>query len=356
MKMITRLLLLGCLSLCGFFLQTHSGLSSEEPRAITILTHDSFSVSEQVIEAFEKEHHAKVHFLKVENVGALSKQAIDSKRRPPVADIVFGLDNTMMGPALKAGVFEPYASPLLDRIPNEFKLDPENRLIPVDYGDVCLNYDKKWFARRGLAPPGSLEDLTKPMYNGLLVVENPAMSSPGMAFLLATVAHFGEENFIDFWMALKKNGLLVVDGWKQAYLGHFSAASKGSRPIVISYASSPAAEILFSENQIFEAPSAAITDTGMAFRQIEFVGILKKGRNRDLAKKWVDYMLDVPFQKDIPLQMFVFPVNPAAPLPNLFTRYARVARKPIGMPLDEIEEHGKEWVDAWSEAMLTEKR
>jgi thiamine transport system substrate-binding protein len=346
--------LTGCLILYAA-LFSHSVFSSEKPRTITILTHDSFSVSKHVIEAFEQDHQATVRLMKAETAGATLDRALAFHRRSPAADIVFGLDNTMMGRALESGIFESYASPLLNQIPKEFKLDPENRLLPVDYGDVCLNYDKKWFARRGLAPPGSLEDLTRPMYEGLTVVENPETSSPGLAFLLATVAHFGEDHFLEFWADLRDNQVLVVDGWKQAYLGHFSAASQGSRPIVISYASSPAAEVFYSEQQIYEAPSAAITDPGMSFRQVEFVGILKGSRNKELARRWVDYMLDIPFQKDIPLQMFVFPVNPKAPLPDLFTRYARVARKPIQMPVERIKENRRKWVEAWSEVVLKNK-
>ncbi len=349
------ILLTGCLlSLTTLF--STSVFSSEEPEILTILTHDSFSVSEQVIEFFEQQHHATVRFIKVENAGAVLKQALAFRRRSPAADIVFGLDNTMMGQALEANIFEPYVSPFLNQIPDEFKLDPENRLLPVDYGDVCLNYDKKWFARRGLAPPGSLKDLTRPMYNRLTVVENPATSSPGLAFLLMTIAHFGEDDYLDFWAELRDNGLLVVDGWRQAYLGYFSGASKGSRPIVISYSSSPAAEVFFSEHPIYEAPNAAITDPGMTFRQVEFVGILKGARNKELARRWVDYMLDIPFQKDIPLQMFVFPVNPSAPLPDLFTRYAHIARKPASMPVEKIQKNRKKWVEEWSEVVFKYKR
>ncbi len=352
--MRNSILLAACLFLYAA-LFSHSVLSSEKPRTITILTHDSFSVSKHVIEAFEQAHQATVRLIKAETAGAALDQALAFRRRSPAADIVYGLDNTMMGRALEAGIFEPYASPLLNQIPQEFKLDPENRLLPVDYGDVCLNYDKKWFARRGLAPPGSLKDLTRPMYEGLTVVENPMTSSPGLAFLLATIAHFGEDQFLDFWADLRDNDLLVVDGWKQAYLGHFSAASKGSRPIVISYASSPAAEVFYAEHRIYEAPSAAITDSGMSFRQVEFVGIVKGARNKELARRWVDYMLDTPFQKDIPLQMFVFPVNPKAPLPDLFTRYARVARKPIYMPVEKIQKNRRKWVEAWSKVVLKHK-
>ena len=166
------------------------------------------------------------------------------------------------------------------------------------------------------AVPQSLEDLTKPEYNGLLVVENPATSSTGLAFLLATVAHFGD-SFTDYWQALKDNGVVVVDGWETAYYTNFSGSSgHGPQPMVVSYGTSPAAEVIFAEKPMDDAPTASILGPDTCFRQIEFVGILKGTEQRALAEKFVDFMLGKQFQEDVPLQMFVYPVNPNAALPE----------------------------------------
>lgn len=323
----------------------------ETIQEIILMTHDSFSVSKDVIAAFETANQAKVRFLKAGDAGAALNQAILSKENP-MADVFFGVDNTFLSRALKADILRVYASPLLSKIPDRFKLDPENRLLPADYGDVCLNYDKKWFAEKNLEPPNSLEDLTKPEYAGLTVVENPATSSPGLAFLFATVAHFGEENYLDFWKKLRANDVLVTDGWKEAYWGQFSAASKGTRPIVVSYASSPPAEVHFAENPPDEAPTAAVTAPGTCFRQIEFVGILKGTKVRELAQKLVDFILDKRFQEDIPLQMFVFPVNSEASLPAVFVKHAKIAENPAEISPDTIAANREKWVEAWTEAVL----
>lgn len=322
-----------------------------KPTEITIMTHDSFNVSKEVVAEFEKKHHAKIQFLKAGDSGAALNQAILSKNNP-MADLFFGVDNTFLSRALEAGIFQPYASPLLAQIPDEFKLDMENRLLPVDYGDVCLNYDKKWFNTKGIAPPTELSDLTKPAYKGLLVVENPATSSPGLAFLLTTVGHFGEAKYLDFWKKLKANKVLVVDGWESAYWGQFSAAGKGTRPIVVSYASSPPAEVYYSKTPLTDAPTAAVTTAGSAFRQIEFIGILKGTRRQTLAEKLVDFMLDKRFQEDIPLQMFVFPTNKTAELPVIFTKYATVAQEPIKVSSTVINMNRERWIEAWTQVML----
>jgi thiamine transport system substrate-binding protein len=283
------------------------------------MTHSSFSVSEEVVKAFEDANNARVAFLESGDAGAVLNKAILT-RDAPLADLLFGVDNTFLSRALEADIFEPYESPLSNEISEEFKLDPSHRALPVDYGDVCINYDKAYFADKNLAVPQSLEDLTKPEYAGLLVVENPATSSPGLAFLLATVAHYGD-SFTEYWQALKDNGVVVVDGWETAYYTNFSASSgKGPQPMVVSYGSSPAAEVIFAEKPLDDAPTASILGPDTCFRQIEFVGILKGTKQRALAEKFVDFMLDKQFQEDLPLQMFVYPVNPNAALPDEFNK------------------------------------
>jgi thiamine transport system substrate-binding protein len=222
----------------------------------------------------------------------------------------------------------------------------------VDYGDVCINYDKAYFAENNLAVPQSLEDLTKPEYAGLLVVENPATSSPGLAFLLATVAHYGD-SFTEYWQALKDNGVVVVDGWETAYYTNFSASSgHGPQPMVVSYGSSPAAEVIFAEKPLDDAPTASILGPDTCFRQIEFVGILKGAKQRALAEKFVDFMLDKQFQEDVPLQMFVYPVNPKAALPDVFTQYAQAPEQTAALSPEEIAANRDQWIQAWTDVVL----
>ena len=212
-----------------------------QPTTLTIMTHDSFSASEEIIHAFEEANNVKISFLKSGDTGSALNKAILSKS-VPLADLFYGVDNTFLSRALDADIFEPYTSPVLTRIPAEFQLDSQNRALPVDFGDVCINYDKAWFAAQNLSVPQSLDDLTKPEYKNLLVVENPATSSPGLAFLLATIERYGEDGYLDYWRALRENGVTVVDGWETAYYTNFSASSgQGPQPMVVSYASSPAA-------------------------------------------------------------------------------------------------------------------
>jgi thiamine transport system substrate-binding protein len=245
----------------------------------------------------------------------------------------------------------PYPSPALANIPDEFELDTKHRLLPVDYGDVCLNYDKAWFEAQELLPPKGLQDLTRPEYEGLLVVENPATSSPGLAFMLATVGHLGEDGWLDFWVALRENDLLVTSGWEDAYWGQSTWAGDGDRPLVVSYATSPAAEVYFSEGALEEPPTGNVLGSGSCFRQIEFVGILEGGQHRDLAQKLVDFVQSERFQEDIPLQMFVFPANEKAELPG-FYRWAERPDQPAQVDTEAIQANRERWIEQWTETVL----
>ncbi|MDY7041938.1 MAG: thiamine ABC transporter substrate-binding protein, partial [Chloroflexota bacterium] len=272
-----------------------------EPRTLVLMSHDSFAASEEVIAEFEAAHNAKVKFLPSGDTGSALNQAILSKENP-LADVFFGVDNTFLSRALQADIFESYEPRGLENIPDELKLDPEYRLVPVDYGDVCLNYDVVYFEEKGLAPPQTLEDLIKPELKGLTVVANPATSSPGLSFLLATIGHFGESGdyaYLDFWRDMRDNDVLVTEGWEDAYWGQSTWSGEGERPIVVSYATSPAAEVYFSEGALAEPPTGNVLGDGACFRQIEFVGILKGTKNRDLAEAFIDFLLDKRFQEDI---------------------------------------------------------
>jgi thiamine transport system substrate-binding protein len=318
-----------------------------QPTTLTIMTHDSFSASEEIIHTFEEANNVKISFLKSGDTGSALNKAILSKS-VPLADLFYGVDNTFLSRALNADIFEPYTSPVLTRIPAEFQLDSQNRALPVDFGDVCINYDKAWFATQNLSVPQSLDDLTKPEYKNLLVVENPATSSPGLAFLLATIERYGEDGYLDYWRALRENGVTVVDGWETAYYTNFSASSgQGPQPMVVSYASSPAAEVIYAAEPLTDAPTASILEG--CYRQIEFVGILKGTKNREMAEKFIDFMLSPTFQSDMPLNMFVYPVNPAAELPTEFIRYAQTAANPARL---DPAANREAWIQAWTDAVL----
>jgi thiamine transport system substrate-binding protein len=340
------------ISLMILCMAAFSACAPKGPVALTVMTHDSFAASEAAIAAFEQANQVKVVFLKSGDAGAALNKAILTADAP-LADVFYGVDNTFLSRALDAGIYVPYASPLLAQIPDEFKLDPQERALPVDYGDVCINYDKAYFTDHGLPVPVTLEDLAKPEYSRLLVVENPATSSPGLAFLLATINHFGNDGYLGYWKNLRSNGVVVVDGWETAYYTNFSGSSgHGPQPMVVSYASSPAAEVVFASPPLKDAPTASIISPGTCFRQIEFVGILKGTRHLSLSQKFIDFMLGQQFQEDMPLQMYVYPVNPAAGLPDVYVKYAQVADQPALLTPAVIAASRDQWVQAWTQVVL----
>ncbi|HSM58406.1 MAG TPA: thiamine ABC transporter substrate-binding protein [Candidatus Sulfomarinibacteraceae bacterium] len=333
--------------------ETDNGREAE-PVELTLMTHDSFDASEEVLAQFEEAHNVRLVLLPSGDAGTALNQAILA-RDNPLADVFFGVDNTFLSRALEADIFETYDSPMLEQIPGRFQLDGTRRLLPVDFGDVCLNYDKAYLEENDLEPPQSLDDLTDPAYGGLLVVENPATSSPGLAFLLATIANYGTEGdytYLDYWSELRQNDVLVTNDWNDAYYGNFTVASDGDRPIVVSYASSPPAEVIFADPPVDEAPSAAVTAPGTCFRQVEFVGILSGTEHRAEAEALVDFMLSETFQEDIPLRMFVFPVNENAELPEPFVAHTEVAEEPADVDPEQLEANREAWIEAWTETVL----
>ena len=333
------------LAACG------GGEEPAEGTTVRLMTHDSFDVSAEVLAAFEAETGITVEVFKAGDGGEALNKAILSKDAP-LADVFYGVDNTFLQRTLDNDIFLPYASPALADVPDALQLDAEQRALPVNYGDVCLNYDVAWFAERGLPPPADLEALADPAYAGLTVVQNPATSTPGLAFLLATVEGYGEEGYLAYWQRLVDNDVLVANGWEEAYYTHFTAASEGDRPLVVSYASSPVAEVYFAETPPAAAPTAAVVADGSCFRQIEFVGILSGTEAEGAAQQLVDFMLSPVFQEDIPLKMFVYPANGTAVLPEVFTQHSRTPAVPVQMAPERIAANREAWIQAWTETVL----
>lgn len=323
-----------------------------EPVTLTLLTHDSFFVSEGVLERFTAETGIAVELVSGGDAGTVVNQAILTKDNP-IADVVFGVDNTFLSRTLEEDLFLPYESPRLASVPDELILDDEHRVTPIDYGDVCINYDRKQLEDAAIDPPNRLRDLADPRFAGTLVVQDPATSSPGLAFLLASIATFGESSdytWQDFWRDLAANDVLVTSGWEEAYYGAFSGgAGEGDRPLVVSYASSPPAEVFFADPPPAEAPTASMTDG--CFRQIEFAGIVRGTDNEAAARRLIDFMLSPTFQEDIPLAMFVFPANADATLPDVFVEFATLAERPAQLDAAEIAANRERWIREWTDLL-----
>jgi thiamine transport system substrate-binding protein len=322
------------------------------PGPVVLMTHDSFAVSDEVIASFEGATGNTVEILKGGDAGSMVNQAVLTKDAP-LADVLFGVDNTFLSRALDEEIFEPYRPAGADALPADLVLDQEFRVTPVDYGDVCVNYDREAFTGDGDAPQ-ALEDLSNPAFDNQLVVQNPATSSPGLAFMLATIARFGEADdydWLDYWAELRANRVLVVAGWEEAYYTHFSGgAGEGDKPLVVSYATSPAAEVAFGDPPPDEAPTGVVTDG--CYRQIEFAGLLRGAENADRARQLIDFMLTPEFQQDIPLNMFVFPARSGLELPDVFTDHAAVVEQPLLLSPADIAARREGWLQEWTDVVL----
>jgi thiamine transport system substrate-binding protein len=338
------------LSACG---SSSDDSKSSGSKTVTLVSHDSWAVSKSVLADFEKKSGYKVKVLEDGDAGQAVNKAILTKDNPQ-GDVFFGVDNTLLSRALDNGLFQSYEAKGADRIKAGYRVDGD-KVTPIDTGDICVNYDKAYFTEHKLQPPTSYDDLVKPAYKNLLVTENASTSSPGLGFLLGSAAKYGDDGWQGYWKKLKANGVKVVDGWEQAYNEEFSGSAggkkaKADRPLVVSYASSPPAEVIYADPKPTTAPTGVAQ--GTCFRQIEYAGLLSNAANAKGGKALLDFLLTKEFQQDMPLNMFVYPVVDGAQVPAEFTQYGPQAKDPETMDPAKIADNRDDWVKSWTSLVL----
>ena len=330
------------LSACG------SPAAESGPTTVTLLTHDSFVVSEALVAQLKKDTGITLKITTAGDAGAMVAGAVLASGSPS-ADALFGVDNTLVAKAVDAQVFSPYTSTNLATVIPALKADTSDGVVtPIDYGDVCVNIDNKWFAKHKLAVPTTIDQLATPAYKDLLVVEDPATSSPGLAFMLATKAKFGDK-WTSYWKKLEANGVQISGSWTDAYESAFSA-SGGTRPLVVSYATSPPAEIVYAKDPKPASPSTSVLTDG-CYRQVEFAGVLRGTQHEAAAQTVVDWLLSKGVQADVPLSMFVFPARENTPLPEVFTKFAATVPHPLQLSATDVNANLKSWLSEWDQVM-----
>jgi thiamine transport system substrate-binding protein len=335
-----------------------SPLLAAEPVDLRVLTHSSFDLPKELLAQFEKDAGVKLQIVKAGDAGEMVNKLILTKAQP-IADVVYGVDNTLLPRALSAQVLEPYSGPAAQRaaaasmVDGSDKSAAANGVVPVDYGYVTLNIDKAWFAKSGLALPTSLADLAQPAYARLLVVENPATSSPGQAFVFATIAGLGEAAAFDWWAKMRANGVKVAKGWTEAYYTEFSR-NGGTRPIVVSYASSPAAEVFYAKEKLAESPTANLFLKGGVFRQVEGVALVKGGNPaaRQAAGAFIEFLRSAPAQAALQTTMWMFPAETGAVRVEVIQKHASEPTAYDNPTSAQMEQQAKGWVQRWTQVVL----
>ncbi|MBP2476424.1 thiamine transport system substrate-binding protein [Crossiella equi] len=330
---------LGLVSGCSLVGGSGSAPSGPGEAKVVLLTHDSFAIGEGLFAEFKAQTGITVEQRPLGDAGALTNQLVLTKTSP-LGDVVFGVDSTFASRALDNGLFEPYKSPEAAKGPQRYAVDEAGALTAVDLGDVCLNTDIGYFAQKNLPEPRNLEDLADPRYKDLLVVTDPATSSPGLAFLLHTVATYGEDGWAGYWGRLKANGVKVVNGWDTAYKQEFTVGGKGTRPIVLSYASSPAAEVADGKPK-----TRALLNT--CYRQVEYTGVLRGAKQPEAARKLVDFLLGEKFQGQVADQMYVYPAREGIALPSVWQQVAPQPTTAATVPAAQVAANRERWVEQW---------
>jgi thiamine transport system substrate-binding protein len=313
---------------------------------LRVLVHSSFSLPKPMLAQFETQAGVKLSIIKAGDAGEMLNKLILT-RAQPIADLVFGLDNALVAKAQAAGVMDVYAGAAQQRAA---AVSVGSGVVAVDYGFVNLNYDKAAFAKSGLALPKTLEELTLPQYRDLLVVQNPATSSPGHAFMLATVAGMGEAAAFDWWARMRVNGVKVAKGWSEAYYTEFSR-NGGTRPLVVSYATSPAAEVFYSKEKITESPTGNLFLKGGVFRQVEGVALVKGGGQREAAARFIEFLRSPAVQEALQTSMWMFPVEPGVVRADAMRHATEPAAFDTPSP-EMIAEKGPDWVSRWTRVVL----
>ncbi len=322
--------------------------SPEDPVTVTLLSHDSFAFPDELIDDLAAEG-IDLELLPGGDAGSVVNQAILSVGNPQ-ADVLFGIDSTLLTRGLEADLFEPYEAEGLDQVPDALELDDEHRVTPIDYSDVCVNFDRSAFGD-GTPVPETLEDFADEAYAGDFVVQNPATSSPGLAFLLRTIDEYGEDGWQDYWQRLVDNDVEITAGWEDAYYGVFSGGGDGDRPLVVSYATSPPAAVLFGEDpEADESPIGTVLDT--CYRQVEFAGVLAGTDVPGAARRVIDVLLSPGFQEGVPLSMFVYPARQDVELPEAFVKFADRVDDASELDPARITENRERWIEEWTELVL----
>ena len=286
---------------------------------VRLAVHKSFSLPKDAFAAFERANDAKVSVIKAGSGNELVNKLVLS-RAQPITDAVYGLDNTTMLKAKEGGILaaaQPPSAAVTATLPHA---------AAVDTGYIAVNYDKAWFAKNKLPLPQSLEDLAKPQYKDLLAMPNPGLSSTGLGFLLANIQGMGEKQAFDWWAKMRANGVKVTKDWSEAYYTEFSR-NGGSRPLVVGYASSPAAEVHYGKGKFDTPPTGVLFLKGGVFRQVEGAAVLNGAKQPALAAKLVQYLQSAPVQKAVPTEMWVYPAVKNTPLPDVFKHtHAQIGR------------------------------
>jgi thiamine transport system substrate-binding protein len=341
-----RIFVLGTVALAAWTLAAPALAADNELR---VMVHGSFSLPKPMLAQFEAQSGLKLSIIKGGDAGEMLNKLILT-RAQPVADVVFGIDNALIAKAQAANVLEAHGLPAVGGTVAVAEKQLGALVVPVDYGYVTLNYDKAAVAKSGQALPKTLDDLTLPAYRNWLVVQNPATSSPGYAFMLATIAGMGEEKAYDWWAKMRANGVKVAKGWSEAYYTEFSR-NGGAYPLVVSYASSPAAEVFYSKEKITESPTASLNLKGGVFQQVEGVALIKGGAQRDAALKFMGFMRSAPVQEALQTTMWMFPVQTGTSRAEVM-RHAPEPAAFESLSTDTIAEKGSQWVSRWTQVVL----
>lgn len=318
--------------------------ASQAHKEVVVMSYDSLEFPQEMIDRFHEQTGYDLQFQQVGDAGELTNKLVLTKDNP-MGDVAFGVDNISLYRAVKAGALSEDAPPTPSNL-KTFPVEGAPGAVAFDYGDVCVNYDKAWFSNHDLQPPANLDDLKDPRYRDLLVTMNPTSSSPGLAFMAATIAQYGD-NWVDYWKQLSNNGVKITRGWTEAFNVDYSAGEgKGAYPLMVSYSSSPAWS---ANDDLTDSSTAAILDT--CFRQVEYMAQIQGAANPEGAQAFMKFMLEPEQQQILAQTNYMWPVNPDAEIPPALEKFGPLAPNPHQIDSQTIADNQAQWLRQWAEVV-----
>lgn len=336
--------------------------TQDDDGTLKILTYDIAAFSDDMLTNFTEQTGFAVELVYTDDAGGILEIMLQTQGSPQV-DLAVGLDNTYLQTALDFCLLTVNNVDTSNVDPNVMALYDGPKAVPFDQGHVCLNYDESVVDGENLTEPQTLWNLTESQWTDKTVFPSPLTSSPGRAFMVATIDYFENDldpntTAFDWWKAMADNGATFTSGWTEAYEIHYSGGygawvdgHLGDAAMTVSYCHSPGVEAYYGGNW---TSSTSLVLPRATFHQVEYGGLVNGGGNQEAANAFLTFLLSEDINRNMPENNLMQSVLNNATWPeeegyryhtDLPTLNANITTERIGQEMDD-------WLMAWTNATV----
>lgn len=341
----------------------------EEENKLIIYTYDYFfgltnetlegGIYDLIFKRFEELYGVQIEIRFFDGARNILLAALQERRMGVrTADLLIGLDNIVVQEAKKAGILEKISAEDLEnlsKIRSDLieNFDPDLYAVPYDFGPIAFIYDSERINLTEL----TFEDFYNETMASYLVTEDPTQSTTGVAFLLWEIGIYEKllnKDWKEWWYKVK-NKIIIAKSWGDAYFNYFLNEEAG-RPIVVSYLTSPVYHYLYENTTRYQPMLVRYNNKWYAWFQIQGIGIVKDSPMKDVALKFIDWILSNEVQSLVIENDIMLPASEEI-LNNLPEDILNVMKfnisriKPVNnlIPVSEIYENIDGWLREWKE-------